>query len=116
MDTKFLKILFIFLLLFLSNNKIVFSEIIKDIRVIGNDRISKYDFGTKVSEIFSLNKKLIVSDNFTKRKNLVIRPLDMSLSNSKVNLILSNSTNSIEKDLNLLKQLEARHDITLNIV
>ena len=41
MDTKFLKILFIFLLLFLSNNKIVFSEIIKDIRVIGNDRISK---------------------------------------------------------------------------
>ena len=40
----------------------------------------------------------------------------MSLSNKKVNEILPNSTNSIEKDLNLLKQLEVRHAIILNSV
>ncbi len=41
MNSKFLKILLIFLLILLSKNKIAFSEIIKDIKVIGNDRISK---------------------------------------------------------------------------
>ena len=40
----------------------------------------------------------------------------MSLSNKKVNEILQNSLNSIEKDINLLKQLEVRHAIILNSV
>ena len=42
MNFKSLRFFFIFFcLFFISENKIAFSEIVKDIQVLGNDRISK---------------------------------------------------------------------------
>lgn len=51
--------------------------------VVGNERVSKFDFGVKLAEIFNLNIKLIDKSKFLDRRDLVIRPLDMSLSNEK---------------------------------
>ena len=55
--------------------------------IVGNDRISKYDFGLKVAKIFSLDMSLVESGSLSDRKDLITRPLDMSLSNKKINEI-----------------------------
>ena len=41
MNFKIIKIIILSLFIFLSGNKIVFSEIIKDFKIVGNERISK---------------------------------------------------------------------------
>jgi dTDP-4-dehydrorhamnose reductase len=55
--------------------------------VVGDQRISKYQFGLKVAKVFKIKSKLIYPKNF-KSFNLVKRPLDMSLSNLKLKRIL----------------------------
>ena len=55
--------------------------------IVGDERISKYQFGLKVAKVFNLNSKLIYSKKI-KYFKLVKRPLDMSLSNSKLKKIL----------------------------
>ncbi len=52
--------------------------------IVSNERISKFDFGLKIAEEFSFDKKLIKSISIKKRNDLVERPLDMSLSNKKL--------------------------------
>ena len=49
--------------------------------VVNNERISKLEFGIKIANIFKLNANLINGINFADMKNLVKRPLDLSLSN-----------------------------------
>ena len=51
---------------------------------VSNERISKYDFGILISDIFDMNKHLIKKTLLTKRNDLTSRPLDMSLSNDKI--------------------------------
>ena len=51
--------------------------------VSSSSRISKYDFGLKICEIMDLNKNLI-SRGFYGENNSILRPLDMSLDNSKL--------------------------------
>ena len=52
--------------------------------VCGNERISKYQFGIKISKLFSLKKSLIKKGSIDQFKDLAKRPKDMSLSNDKV--------------------------------
>jgi dTDP-4-dehydrorhamnose reductase len=68
--------------------------------VVGNERVSKYEFGLRVAEKFGLNKKLIKNSNFLDRNDLVLRPLDMSLSNIKLQSILETSLPTLDDDLN----------------
>ncbi len=59
------------------------------INIVGNERISKYDFGILIAEIFGLNKNLIEKGLIVNNKNLVQRPKDMSLSNHKIKNLLN---------------------------
>jgi len=51
--------------------------------ISSNERISKYQFGLMIAEEFNLDVNLIKACSIKDRKNLVKRPLDMSLSNTK---------------------------------
>ena len=61
--------------------------------------ISKYEFGWKLAEIFNLDKELIAKSSIVSRKDLIIRPKNMSLSNLKIKEELNISFNSLEKNL-----------------
>lgn len=75
--------------------------------VVGNDRISKYQFGLKVADIFSLSAN-VIRGSLLERPNLVVRPLDMSLSNAKVNKVLLGCTKGVENDLISLRETKIR--------
>ena len=51
---------------------------------ISSERISKYDFGILISNIFQMNSDFIKRTLFAKRSDLTKRPLDMSLSSEKI--------------------------------
>ena len=74
--------------------------------IVGNDRLSKFDFGMKISKSFNLNSKLINKISIHDMKKLVIRPLDMSLSNSKYKSELKDDFMSIDHNINMLKNTE----------
>ncbi len=50
----------------------------------GTERLSKYEFAVNVAQVFNLPEHLLVESSINDAKNLVIRPRDMSLSNSKL--------------------------------
>ncbi len=51
--------------------------------IVTNKKISKYDFGITLAEIFSLDKNLILKGSI-KDRNLTKRPFNMALSNEKL--------------------------------
>ena len=52
--------------------------------VVGDERISKLEFGLRIAHHFGLDPSLIGAGSLADRPHLVQRPLDMSLSNEKV--------------------------------
>jgi dTDP-4-dehydrorhamnose reductase len=66
--------------------KLLIKDKIKGIiNIVSDERISKYDFGVLVAEIFGLNKNLIEKGSLENNKSLIKRPRDMSLSTKKLN-------------------------------
>ena len=51
--------------------------------VVGDERISKYEFGLKIAEGFNLDSSLVKPGFLAEQASLVQRPHDMSLSNKK---------------------------------
>ncbi len=74
--------------------------------VVGDDRLSKYDFGMNIADFFALDKGLIKAINFSAQQGLVNRPLDMSLTNNKVVRTLGRNLGNITEQLNKLYLLE----------
>lgn len=74
------------------------------LHVVGDERISKYEFGCSLAARFNLDSKLIIPTSIKDRKDLVTRPLDMSLSNGKVCNLLGRSLGVV--DSHLTKMLE----------
>lgn len=74
--------------------------------VVGDDRISKYEFGLRVAEIFSLDPNLIEASSIDDQPNLVIRPRDMSLSNQKASKLLGRKIGGVSEHLEKLKLQE----------
>ena len=72
--------------------------------IVGDERLSKYDFGIKLAEEFCLNTKLICSTQLIKREDLVRRPLDMSLDNKKVKNILGIEIGEVGIHLKILRK------------
>jgi dTDP-4-dehydrorhamnose reductase len=70
--------------------------------VVSNVRISKYEFGIILAKKFGLNQSLIKKGFFEENPDLVIRPLDMSLSNDKLVGTLGRNIISIEQQIELL--------------
>lgn len=74
--------------------------------VVGDDRVSKYEFGMKLAKEFALDTSLIKRGNIVDNKSLVNRPHDMSLSNKKTSLFLNKKIGGLDKHLVKLKQQE----------
>jgi dTDP-4-dehydrorhamnose reductase len=74
--------------------------------VVGDNRVSKYDFGLLVARTFKLDPSLIYKSRISNDKNLVKRPLDMSLSNKKVSEFLNKKIGGLEEHLLILKYQE----------
>ena len=52
--------------------------------VAGNERITKYEFGLKIADLINESKDLVIPIDIEEKKDLTIRPKDMSLSNAKL--------------------------------
>lgn len=74
--------------------------------VVGDERISKYDFGFKLSEEFGLEFGHVRSGVFSDQTTLVHRPRDMSLSNQKACNLLGRRLGGIKEHLARLHQQE----------
>ncbi len=78
--------------------------------IVGNNRLSKYEFGMKIAKLFNFNTNLINKISISEMKNLIIRPLDMSLLNNKYKKDMNDNFKSIDESLNLLKNNENHYD------
>ncbi len=74
--------------------------------VVGDERISKYEFGIKVAKIFQLDASLIKSGYLKDKDMLVKRPYDMSLSNKKTCELLGRKLGDIDEQVLKLQQQE----------
>ena len=75
--------------------------------VVGDSRISKYDFGLKLAKEFSLDNSLIDEGKIIDKTSLVNRPHDMSLSNQKVSNYLGRKMGGLDQHILKLKAQEA---------
>lgn len=75
--------------------------------VVGDERISKYEFGLKIARQFSLDSDLIKLGYLSSNLGLVKRPFDMSLSNAKARSALGRSLGGIDEHLHELNQQES---------
>ena len=76
--------------------------------VVGDDRISKFDFGLKIAKEFNLDTRLIKPIYMSNQKSLVQRPHDMSLSNKKVCTLLGKQLGGVDEHIALLHQQKQR--------
>jgi len=74
--------------------------------VVGDQRISKYEFGLKLAKEFNLDINLIMPGNIADNPSLVQRPHDMSLSNKKVCKLLHRKLGSVSEHIATLHQQE----------
>ncbi len=72
--------------------------------IVSDDRISKFDFGIKLADVFGFDHSLISPVSINTRKDLVLRPGDMSLNNEKATNLLENPFGKVSSHLILLKK------------
>ena len=72
--------------------------------VVGDERISKHDFGVALARVFDLPEGLIRRGKISTSRLSAKRPPDMSLDNSKARARLGVSLGTVAEDLRLLKQ------------
>jgi dTDP-4-dehydrorhamnose reductase len=76
--------------------------------MVGDERISKYDFGINIAQTFNLNKRLIKLGSISEHISLVQRPHDMSLSNQKICSLLGRRLGKVNEHIFKLHQQELR--------
>lgn len=81
-------------------------KVIGIVNVVGDERISKHEFGLKLAREFNLDTSLIKSGSITDRRSLVQRPHDMSLSNQKIRELLGRKLGDVEEHIAKLHQQE----------
>jgi dTDP-4-dehydrorhamnose reductase len=79
--------------------------------VVGEERVSKYDFGMQLAKIFKLDIDLISPAEYSCEKNNIKRPIDMSLSNKKLTEYLGHPIEKTEEGIRKLKESESHKDI-----
>ena len=70
--------------------------------ISSNERITKYEFGLIIARKMNLSMGLIKKGLIEERKDLVVRPKDMSLSNTKIKEKLNLEITSIKDQIALL--------------
>jgi dTDP-4-dehydrorhamnose reductase len=74
--------------------------------VVGDDRVSKYEFGLRVAAQFGLDAAPIRAGNLTDRADLVRRPHEMSLSNRQACRLLGRSLGGVSEHVQRLWEQE----------
>lgn len=74
--------------------------------IVGEERLSKFDFGLRLANKLRLNEDLIKAAKISSRPLLVKRPFDMSLSNKKATSFLGRSLGNVDEHLSKLLQQE----------
>ena len=74
--------------------------------ICSDQRLSKYEFGIHLANVFNFDISLIRKNRLSELKHLVNRPYDMSMSNKKICEILGRKIGDITTHLNTLKQQE----------
>jgi dTDP-4-dehydrorhamnose reductase len=74
--------------------------------IVGDDRVSKYDFGIAVADAFNLDPSGIIPGLFANQPILTQRPFDMSLSNNKVRNVLGRPIGGLQEQMTVLHQQE----------
>jgi dTDP-4-dehydrorhamnose reductase len=74
--------------------------------VVGDERISKKDFGLRLAQKFNLNSALIKAGSIENAKFLTRRPKDMSLSNIKICTLLQRKMGNIDEQIQALYEQE----------
>jgi dTDP-4-dehydrorhamnose reductase len=70
--------------------------------VVGDERISKYEFGRKIAASLQLDDAVLSSGRIEDRRDLVKRPREMSLSNEKLRQTLGRHMGDIDEQLQRL--------------
>ena len=78
------------------------------VHVVGDERLSKHDFGLRVAKRFQLDAGLIRAGVLADRPLLVRRPLDMSLSNGLARRLLGRPLGNVDTHLARLQEQEQR--------
>jgi len=74
--------------------------------VVGDERISKYEFGRRIAEKFKLDAGLLAPGALGDQASLVQRPHDMSLSNEKARSLLGRKLGGVDEHIARLQQQE----------
>lgn len=74
--------------------------------IVGDNRISKYDFGLMLAKEFNLDNDLIDEGKIIDKPSLVSRPYDMSLSNQKVSSYLGRKMGGLDEHISKLRAQE----------
>lgn len=74
--------------------------------MVGDERISKYDFGIRIARTFGLDIGLIKPTLLAKRSDLTPRPLDLSLDNSKLCAAIAHGIGDVDSQLACLRKQE----------
>jgi dTDP-4-dehydrorhamnose reductase len=74
--------------------------------VVGDERISKYDFGLRLANHFQLDARLVRRGSLSDHHGLARRPHDMSLSNRKTCDLLGRRLGGVDEHLARLHQQE----------
>ena len=74
--------------------------------IVGNERLSKHEFGLKIANTFDLNASLIKPIIYNDKINSLQKPKDMSLSNTKLSKTIGNEIPNLNEQLYILKQQE----------
>jgi dTDP-4-dehydrorhamnose reductase len=75
--------------------------------VVGDERVSKYDFACMLTEHFSLPKHLLLRSRLDDSKLAAVRPYDMSLDNYKAREALGRSLGDVKQFLVALREQES---------
>ena len=73
--------------------------------VVGSERLSKYEFGIKMADIFNLDSDIIKKGSWSSLGAIAIRPSDMSLSDLKLRKFLGYNLGSSKQNIQDLKAL-----------
>jgi len=79
-----------------TTHELILKNVSGIINIASDERISKYDFGLKLAKAFDLDCNLIRASAIEDRKDLIARPKDLSLSNTKARKILNRELGSID--------------------
>ena len=95
-------------------HELVTKEVTGILHVVGNESLSKYHFGWRLCKFLGLSTELIspslLCDEMIQQENLVLRPLDMSLSNDKLTSIIGSRELQLDKMIeDMFKQQNIAH-------